>query len=464
MRKKRSLTYASLVPGGLVCAAAWLLPGCQETDHLRSSAAPTRPLAQADASIPLIRARAVPLHSTIGDHDRLIASIGGATRVLLGESTHGTAEFYRERGRITLRLAREAGIRGVAIEGDWSPTYRVNLYVRGLGTDRSARQALRGFTRFPFWMWPNAEFAQFVEQLRSHNAALPANERVGVYGMDVYDLYDAADFVVEHLRDIAPEAARLARSRYRCFGAYGRNTHTYGVAAQQASRSCQDEAEAVVAEVSRLHRPANPIQAEAHFAANRAAASVAAAEEYFRIVYAEANAWNVRDRRMEANVEAMADHLGRLTNRPAKLVMWSHNTHSGDARATFAAQQGELNLGQLMKQRHGKDAYLVGFFTHSGTVLAAPAWDERGRVYDLRPAVAESYSGLFHRTGLPAFTLPLRDDPQLRAVLSTPMLERAVGVVYVRDRERSAHYFPATLSQQFDAAIFLDRTTAVTPL
>ncbi|CAA9522506.1 MAG: Protein-L-isoaspartate O-methyltransferase [uncultured Sphingomonas sp.] len=464
MQKKRCLSYASLARAGLGCAAALLLPGCQETDHVRSPAAPTRSLAQADTAIPVIQARAVPLRSTHGDHDRLIASIGGATRVLLGESTHGTAEFYRERGRITLRLVREAGIRGVAIEGDWSPTYRVNLYVRGLGADRNARQALRGFTRFPFWMWPNAEFAELVEQLRAHNAALPANERVGVYGMDVYDLYDAADFVVEHLRGIAPEAARRARTRYRCFAAYGRNTHTYGVAAQQAPRSCRDEAQAVAAEVARLPRPANPTQAEAHFAANRAAASVAAAEEYFRTVYTGANAWNVRDRRMEANVEAIAEHLGRLTNRPAKLVMWSHNTHSGDARATFAAQQGELNLGQLMKQRHGNGAYLVGFFTHSGTVLAAPAWDERGRVYDLRPALPNSYSGLFHRTGLPAFTLPLRDDPQLRAVLSTPMLERAVGVVYVRDRERTAHYFPATLSQQFDAAIFLDRTTAVKPL
>ena len=463
MQKRHCLSYASLVRAGLGCAAALLLPGCREPDGIRSPG-PASTLAQADTAIPVIRARAVPLRSTHGDHDRLIASIGGATRVLLGESTHGTAEFYRERGSITLRLAREAGVKGVLVEGDWTPTHRVNLYVRGLGADRNARQALRGYTRFPFWMWPNAEFAEFVEQLRAHNAALPANERVGVYGMDVYDLYDAADFVVEHLRGIAPEAARRAQSRYRCFAPYGRNTHTYGVAAQQASRSCRDEAEAVVAEVSRLPRPANPTQAEAHFAANRAAASVAAAEEYFRIVYTEANAWNVRDRRMEANVEATAEHVGRLTNRPAKLVMWSHNTHSGDARATFAAQQGELNLGQLMRQRHGNSAYLVGFFTHSGTVLAAPAWDERGRVFDLRPASAESYSGLFNRTGLPAFTLLLRDDPQLRAALSTPMLERAVGVVYVRDRERSAHYFPATLAKQFDAAIFLNRTKAVTPL
>lgn len=438
------------------------LVGCQAAGSHQQKAG-TRP-ANSEAALAVIQARAVPLSGERVSHDSLMTSIGGATRILLGESTHGTAEFYRERGRITLGLARERGIKGVAIEGDWSPTYRVNLYVRGLGGDRSARQALRGYTRFPLWMWSNMEFAGFIEQLRNHNLKLPVDERVGVYGMDVYDLYEAADFVVEHLAAIAPEASRRARTRYRCFASYGRNTHTYGVAAQQASRSCKDEAQGVVAEIAQLPRPADPASAEEHFGATRAAASVVAAEEYFRTVYTGANAWNVRDRRMETSVEAIADHLGRLSRRPAKIVMWSHNTHSGDARATFAAEHGELNLGQLMKQRHAERAYLVGFFTHSGTVLAAPEWDQHGRVYDLRPALSESYAGLFHRTGLPGFTLLLRDDAQLRGALSSPMLERAVGVVYVPDRERAAHYFSATLSKQFDAAIFIDRTTAVRPL
>jgi erythromycin esterase-like protein len=445
-----------------VSLGAAALIGCQAVESRQREAA--APLANSDGALAIIRSSAIPLGGTDKDHGPLIASIGDATRILLGESTHGTAEFYRERGRITLDLARERGIKGIAIEGDWSPTHRVNLYVRGLGSDRSARQALRGYTRFPFWMWPNAEFAEFIEQLRTHNLTLPANERVGVYGMDVYDLYEAADFVVEHLAAISPEAARRARTRYRCFASYGRNTHSYGAAAQEASRSCRDEAQAVAADIATLPRPTSPAAVEAHFGSTRAAASVVAAEEYFRTVYTGANAWNVRDRQMEENVEATAGHLTRLTGRPAKLVMWSHNTHSGDARATFAAERGELNLGQLMKQRHGDRAYLVGFFTHAGTVLAASEWDQPGRVHDLRPALPESYSGLFHRTGLPGFTLLLRDDGRLRTALSSPMLERAVGVVYVRDRERTAHYFTATLSRQFDAAIFIDRTKAVRPL
>lgn len=464
MRKHRAFSVAWPSRAGAVLSALLLVLGCRPAESVGSQATAAPPPAEAEDVLRVVRAKAIPLRSLPEDYDGLIASLEGATRVLLGESTHGTAEYYRERGRITLRLAREAGVKAVAIEGDWSPTYRVNLYVRGLGTDHSARQALRGYTRFPFWMWPNAEFAEFVEQLRAHNMSLPANERVGLYGMDVYDLYEAAEFVVEHLARIAPDRARRVRSHYRCFATYGRNAHTYGLAAQQTSRSCQDEAASASAELANLPRPRDATQAEAHFGAIRAAASVAAAEEYFRTVYRGANAWNVRDRRMQANVEAIADHVGRLTSSPAKLVMWSHNTHTGDARATSAAHRGELNLGQLMKQRHGKRAYLVGFFTHSGTVLAAPEWDQPGRVYHLRPALAESHSGLFHRTGLPAFVLLFRDDPQLRAHLSERRLQRAVGVVYVPDRERTAHYFTATLPEQFDAAIFYDQTTAVRPL
>jgi erythromycin esterase-like protein len=363
-----------------------------------------------------------------------------------------------------MRLVRETGVNAIAIEGDWSPTYRVDLYVRGLGKDRTARQALRDYTRFPLWMWPNAEFAEFVDQLRAHNLTLPANQRVGLYGMDVYDLYEAAESVVEGLSGFDRAAARRAQAHYRCFGRYGRNTHTYGEAARQPGASCQEEAEAVVAEMRRLPRPSNAEAAEAHFAATRAAASVAAAEAYFRTVYSGANAWNVRDQRMADTVEAIADHVQRQTGRPGKLALWSHNTHSGDARATTAGTQGELNIGQLMKQRHGDKAYLVGFFTHSGTVLAAPQWDAPGRVYNLRPALPESYSGLFNRTGVPAFTLLLRGNAQLRAQFSKPMLERAVGVIYAPHSERQSHYFDAVLAQQFDAAIFFSRSRAVRPL
>jgi erythromycin esterase-like protein len=415
-------------------------------------------------SIAALKHAARPVTGAAGDYADILAAAAGARRILLGESTHGTHEYYRERARLTERLIREHGVNGVAIEGDWSATQRVNLYVRGLGSDQTAEQAFRGYTNFPAWMWPNTDFRDFVERLRALNLERPAEQRVGLYGMDVYDLYDAADAVQAYLKNAAPAAARRAAGHYRCFARYGRDKWAYGTATRDPRRSCRSQAEAVLAEVRRLPAPAGAVAAEARFGALRSAASVAAAEEYFRTASVGSLAWNVRDRHMADNVDQIAEHVEAMSGRPGKLVMWSHNTHSGDARATFAADRGELNLGQLMRQRHGRAAFLIGFFSHSGSVFAAPEWDARGRRYDMRPALAGSYSALFHAAGIPAFSLLLRGNEEVSRLLAGPMLERAIGVIYLPASERSAHYFDARLAEQFDAAIYFDRSTAVTPL
>jgi erythromycin esterase-like protein len=425
--------------------------------------APAQPTQPATGAATTIAAAARPVRGTDEDYADILGATRSATRILLGESTHGTHEYYRERARLSERLIQEQGVNAIAIEGDWTPTYRLNLYVRGLGSDRSADEALRGYTRFPQWMWPNTDFRDFVERLRALNLTRPEAERVGLYGMDVYDLFEAADNVVSYLREADPAAAERARAQYRCFANYSRDTEQYGAATQRGA-NCREEAAAAGAEIGRIARPADPVGAERHFAAVRSAASIVAAEEYFRTSYTGSLAWNVRDQRMEQNVEAIAQHLEALSGRPGKVVMWSHNTHSGDARATFAANRGELNLGQLMRQRHGQAAFLVGFFSYAGTVYAAPEWDAPGRVYEMRPALPGSYSALFHSTGLPAFSLLLRGDAELGRVLAGPMLERAIGVIYAPATERQSHYFDARLAEQFDAAIYFDRTTAVTPL
>jgi erythromycin esterase-like protein len=415
-------------------------------------------------SIKAVTDSARPITGAETDYSDILAATAGARRILLGESTHGSHEYYRERARLSERLIREQGVNAVAIEGDWSATQRVNLYVRGLGPDRSAAQALRGFTNFPTWMWPNADFRDFVERLRALNLERPAGQRVGLYGMDVYDLFDSIEAVQAYLKQAAPEAGRRAALHYRCFASFGRDRWAYGVATRNPRKACKSQAQAVLAEVRRLPRPADPVAAEARFAALRSAASVAAAEEYFRTASVGSLAWNVRDRHMADNVDEIADHVEAMTGRPGKLVLWSHNTHSGDARATFAADRGELNLGQLMRQRHGEAAFLIGFFSYSGAVFAAPEWDARGRRYDMRPALPGSYSALFHETGLPAFSLLIRGNAEVSRTLAGPMLERAIGVVYIPGSERSAHYFEAKLAQQFDAAVYFDRTTAVAPL
>lgn len=449
---------------GLAAAgAATLLFGCSDADRPLSAsrAAPAAVSAQALAAV---SRAALPVSGAAGDYDRLIAAAAGTTRVMLGESTHGTHEYYRERARITQRLIREQGFNAIAIEGDWSPTYRVNLYVRGLGSDRTAEQALQGFKRFPQWMWRNGDFRDFVEQLRAYNLTLPAKQRIGIYGADVYDMFEAADAVVGQLGTVDEAASRRARAHYRCFTAYGSDQHRYGLAAQSRSASCAEEAAAVLAEVKKLPAATTPEAAEARFAAVQAAESVSASEAYFRTIHANADAWNLRDRRMADNVEAIASHAAHLTGRAGKVVVWSHNSHTGDARATVAALKGELNIGQLMKQRHGDRAMLVGFLTHSGTVQAAPGWDQPHREFTLRPAMPESDADLFHRTGLESFLLVLKNDPQLAASLSTPMLQRAVGVVYVPHAELQSHYGPAVLAAQFDAAVYFDRSRAVRPL
>jgi erythromycin esterase-like protein len=419
--------------------------------------------ATAAADTPAIVAAAKPVTGAGTDYDDVVAVAGAARRVLLGESTHGTHEYYRERGRITERLIVEHGFNAVAIEGDWSPTWRLNQYVRGLGSDRSAEAAMGGFTRFPKWMWSNVEFRDFVERLRTLNITRPEAERVGLYGMDVYDLSEAAGAVLAWLKQVDASAARRVERLYDCFDGYRGSTDAYGQAAQAGS-SCQKQAEAALAEVRRIPRPGEPAAAERRFAAVRAAASVAGAEAYFRTVYAGSLAWNVRDQRMAENVEEIAAHHEALTGRPGKVVMWSHNTHSGDARATFAANRGELNLGQLMRQRHGDAAFLIGFFSFTGTVFAAPEWDRPGRVYDMKPALAGSYSALFHSMGIPTFSLLIRGNAEVTRLLEGPMLERAIGVVYHPQSERPSHYFGAELSGQFDAAIYFDRSKAVTPL
>ena len=453
---------AFLILGLASCGGGGSSPGARAPESSPSSAPASPPATGSNAAA--IAAAARPIAGSDEDYADIIAATRRSMRILLGESTHGTHEYYRERARLSERLVREHGIVAIAIEGDWSPTYRVNLYVRGLGGDTTAEQALGDYERFPEWMWPNAEFRDFIERLRAWNLARPAAERVGVYGMDVYDLYEAADAVLAFLREADPQAARQAQRHYRCFRPYNRSTGEYGEATLGGRASCEEEAGAANALVRRIPRPEDPVQAERHFAAVRAAASVVAAEAYFRTAYNGSMSWNVRDQHMERNVEEIAAHLTDLGGRPAKVVMWSHNTHSGDARATFAADRGELNLGQLMRQRHGDAAFLIGFFSHRGTVYAAPEWDRPGRVYDMRPALPGSYSALFRETGLPAFSLLIRGNQELQRRLAGSMLERAIGVVYAPATERQSHYFDARLAQQFDAAVFFETSRAVTPL
>jgi erythromycin esterase-like protein len=415
-----------------------------------------------------LRDAAQPLSGASNDYDGLLELIGDARLVLLGEASHGTHEFYRERAQITKRLIAEKGFTAVAVEADWPDAYRVNRYVRGAGTADGADAALAGFERFPTWMWRNTAVLDFVGWLRAHNDATSAPEmKAGFYGLDLYSLYSSMAAVLAYLDKVDSEAAKRARYRYSCFDQFGENTQAYGYAASFGmTDSCERE---VVNQLHELQRRATEyasrdgrVAADDFFFAEQNARLVKDAEEYYREMFrGRRSSWNLRDRHMADTLEHLIGFLTLQAPRP-KIVVWEHNSHIGDARATEMTDRGEINVGQLVRERYKNEAVLIGFSTYSGTVTAATDWDGPAQRKRVRAALPESYEALFHDAGANRFFLDLRDK-RLQA-LREPRLERAIGVVYRPETERVSHYFHANLPAQFDAILHFDQTRAVEPL
>jgi len=421
--------------------------------------------------IDVVRKSAHPLSGDSADYDPLLELIGDAPFVLLGEATHGTHEFYRERARITQRLIEEKDFCGVVVEADWPDAYRVNRYILGIGEDTDADEALSGFKRFPTWMWRNADVLNLVGWLREYNDQRKYEEKAGFYGMDLYSLYTSIEAVLKYLEGIDPSAAARARSRYSCFEHFQRDSQAYGYsAASGESEPCEEQA---VRELIDLQRRAaeyserdGRVAEDEYFFAEQNARLIKNAEGYYRSMYrGRISSWNLRDQHMVESLEELFQHLQRHSRRSSpKLVVWAHNSHLGDASATGMARQGEFNVGQLMRERFGEKAVLVGFTTYEGTVAAASDWDGPVELKKVRPALTGSYEQLLHNVGIPKFMLNLREPGESREVLMGPRDERAIGVIYRPDTERVSHYFDAQLPEQFDAVLHFDRTRAVEPL
>jgi erythromycin esterase-like protein/predicted phosphoribosyltransferase len=430
---------------------------------------PAQPSPAGGDALAVVRERARPLKGDPSQYDELIDGIGDARIVLLGEATHGTHEFYRERAFITRRLIAEKGFSAVAVEADWPDAYRINRYVRGTGADEEAVEALADFGRFPTWMWRNADVLDFVGWLRTHNDARPAEQRAGFYGLDLYSLRASMEAVLRYLDKVDPDGARRARRRYSCFDQFGEEMQEYGYAAGVGLQpSCERE---VVAQLLELHRQRTEyasrdgrIAADEFFSAEQNARLVRNAEEYYRTMFrGRVDSWNLRDRHMADTIQHLLRFLDRSRS-GSRLVVWAHNSHLGDARATEMRERGELNVGQLVREEYGSRAVLVGFTTYTGTVTAASEWDGPAHRRHVRPAIAGSYERLFHEAAIPRFLLPLRTDPELASALAARRLERAIGVLYVPQTERASHYFHARLPEQFDFVIHVDETRAVEPL
>jgi erythromycin esterase-like protein len=417
----------------------------------------------------IIRSAACPLPGA-KHYDRILSWIGDASIVLMGEATHGTHDFYVARAALTRRLIAERDFAAVAIEGDWPDAYRVNRYVRGLAPEAtSPASVLRGFSRFPTWMWRNTAVVEFIAWLHEHNLSLTAaDKRAGFYGLDLYSLHASMRAVVEYLERTDPAAARAARDAYACFDHFDEDTERYGwAAARPGGTSCEEEVTRQLVALRERGREVLRRDSEAaddFFSAEQNARLALNAERYYRTMFhGRVASWNLRDTHMAETLDELIAHLTRR-GRPAKVVVWAHNSHLGDARATEMGDHGEINLGQLVRERFGPRARSIGFTTYSGTVMAASDWGGVAEQKTVRPALEGSYEDLFHRAGVSRFFLPLTADGMARAALSERRLERAIGVIYRPETERLSHYFEANLAEQFDAAIHFDETHGVEPL
>ena len=393
--------------------------------------------------------------------ESLLDRIGDARVVLLGEASHGTSEFYRMRDRITRALILQKGFTIVSAEAGWPDAARVDHYVR----DRDvAAQEWSAFARFPTWMWRNEEFLAFTEWLRDLNLSRAREDRVRFAGLDLYGLYNSISEVLRFLDERDPEAARIARERYGCLTPWQSDPAAYGRAALSGQyRSCEGDVVAMLQDMLNQRMKWMDADDDHAFDAVQNARLVANAESYYRIMYYGAAAsWNLRDQHMFGTLEALLQHGGP----ESRAVVWAHNSHIGDARATEMSARGELNLGELCRQRFGDAVYSIGFGTDHGTVAAASHWDGPMEIKQVMPSRDDSYESLFHESGVPGLLLGLRDTPvpELRKELIDPRLERAIGVIYRPETERASHYFQAVLPRQFDEYIWMDRTRAVRPL
>ena len=416
----------------------------------------------ASADIPaLIAAAAEPLPQ-IDDpaFGALFDRFGDARVVLLGEATHGTSEFYRARASITRWLIEQRGFSIVALEADWPDARVFDAHVRHRHKPAGASEA---FTRFPTWMWRNREFDAFLAWLRDHNWLRPEHKKAGVYGLDLYNLAASMQTVIAYLETEDPEAAKVARERYGCLEPWAEEPARYGRRALSGGYSrCESAVNAMLREM--LEKQVSGHDGEALLDAAQSARLVRDAEAYYRAMYfGGAESWNLRDTHMFETLESLLEAKGP----DARAVVWAHNSHIGDARATeMGVVRDELNIGQLCRQKWGSEARLIGFGAHTGTVACADDWDEPTQIKAVRPSMKGSHERLSHDSGVAQFLLDLREgqNEAVRSALAEPRLERMIGVIYRPETERWSHYVDCRLSEQFDAWVWFDETSAVTPL
>jgi len=432
-------------------------------DKVESSSALLKKVSSgSEYSLPVLLKEAIEPFTSIEDLDLepLLERVGNARVVLLGESTHGTSEFYKMRSRITRELVVRKEFNTIAIEADWPDAFHVNQYIKQRPPKGIPE---RPFTRFPTWVWQNKEVLEIIEWLRNHNEERP-NAAVGIYGLDLYSLYHSIEAVILYLEKCDLQAAGVARRRYACLAPWEKNLSAYSRAAISGKyRSCENEVVSMLQELLKQRFTYERENGEDFLDLIQNAKVIANAEQYYRMMYySSRGSWNLRDQHMFEVLKLLLEE-----HQPdSKVIVWAHNSHVGNAAATELAEQGETNLGELCKKQYGTDVYSLGFGTDRGTVAAASEWGGPVQLKKIRPSHHQSYERVMHDTGIEAFLLPLKAPlrKDVREELKVSRLERAIGVIYKPETEMESHYFRAKLPQQFDEYIWFDTTNAVNAL
>ncbi|WP_367106541.1 erythromycin esterase family protein [uncultured Psychrobacter sp.] len=400
--------------------------------------------------------------------DSLLKRIGDSRVVLLGEASHGTAEFYDMRARITKALIEKKGFTIIAAEADWPDAAHIHHYIHGREQDALLQN--KPFSRFPTWMWANQSMLEFTHWLHAYNDKTEFSEqKVGFYGLDLYSLYSSIEAVLDYLQQVDPKTAEIARERYGCLMPWANDPALYGRAVMtEQHKSCEAEVLKNLQDLLKKHLEYSKANEEQFFDAKQNAKLIADAERYYRTLYytegysAENNSWNQRDQHMFETLKEVLEFRGF----ESKAIVWAHNSHIGDARATQMGARGELNIGQLARQEYGDKSYNIGFGTNHGTVAAASRWGGPMEIKQVQPSHIDSYERIFHKVAADNFLLPLRYPlyEDVRKELLPERLERAIGVIYRPETERQSHYFYACLPSQFDEYIWFDKTRAVEAL
>ncbi|MEH6994555.1 erythromycin esterase family protein [Neobacillus drentensis] len=397
---------------------------------------------------------------TIDDLDPLITAIGDAKYVLLGESSHGTAEFYTIRAELTKRLINEKGFSVIAVEGDWPSCQSINRYIKNIGSPKNnVREALGSFNRWPTWMWANQEIIELIEWLKNFNQQTNRRNKVEFYGLDVYSLWESMDEIIKYLERTGNTGLKQARNAFNCFEPFNRNNESYAVSAGYLSEDCMKEALSLLSAIQK-NKWKYDDEAESSLNMEVNALVTVNAEEYYRtMVLSDSKSWNVRDIHMVEALNAVMKYYGD----GEKVIIWEHNTHVGDARATDMKDAGMVNVGQLIReQNYPEDVYIVGFGTNSGTVIASTEWGVNFRVTNVPSAQIGSWENLMHKAGV--FNQFLMFNDENREEFSKRIGHRAIGVVYRPEHEQYGNYVPSVMGSRYDGFIFVDKTHALHPL